>query len=430
LKEEWRSRAGARQFPNIIDERSYQRSQVTRFLIVGDQLLKKPDETIFCDNPIVFIDGDSYFSTRGGQYCRPVFYNAIQPTRVRNYVISSLINQVENLRDTNVIMAEQALPTSLEAREAWNNPQRAKAALLYNQTGINNTQNQPPQPFSSGDINPALLQLYTMQDDTIRSSLGAWNLEKMAERGVGLIEAIADSNTASSKFIINYLTCFQQITRVIINVLPKLYPTATTVPIVDKMGKHTYISIDPDNGMLEYEEGDLDVTVEVGADFEAQKDKAATTLMALIDKLPALAELLNTTSLPLFLENFDIRNIDKIIVQAQEMLEEKKKQAEMQAQNPPPDPNMVLAEAEMKKADVQMASMEIKHQIETMRMQSDEQIQKMQMAIESIKAMGDFMLRQQQADDAKSQKSAELGIKMATDMIKANSEALRTEERL
>lgn len=426
LRQEWRSRAGGAQFPKVIDDRPITRTAIKRYSLVGNQLLAKPDETIFCDLPIVFFDGDSFFSTRIGQFCRPVFFNAIQPTRVRNYIISTLVNQVENLRDTNVIMPEQALPNDLEAREAWNNPQMAKAALLYNQQDINGNPTNPPQPFSSGEVNPALLNLYSMQEEVIKSSMGAWNLEKMAQRGVGVVEALIDANTAAGKYILNYLTCQQQVTRIIVNILPKLYTTATTIPVIDKMGKNSYISIDPESGMIDYEQGDLDVVVQVGANFEAQKDKAAATISDLITKLPALAELINTTALPLFLENFDIRNIDKIIMQAEEMLEQKKQQAAMQAQNPPPDPNMVLAQAEMKKAENQAMSSEIKYQIEMMRMKSDEQIKKMEMAIESLKTMGDFMLRQQQADDSKAQKSAEMGIKFATNMIKSSTEESRT----
>lgn len=422
LKQEWVASGRIEAEPIELKRRRVVKCKIVNYKLVEDQFIEKPVDTDYSFLPLVFFDGNSAV-LKGKQKTRSYIVNAKGPQRLKNLAISSMVDAFENARNSTVMIANESLPTKTEYQQAWLNPQKAKAALIYNAFDSRmQTQLPAPQYFQSGEINPIYLQLYNNEDKTIQAVLGSYDaqlgIQKNQLSGVAIQEGATQSNNAAMPFVVNYLKSLNQIAKIIVDLIPKYYKTAMTLPIIDKKGDHKFIKIntgEPESDLI-YKENDLEVVVKPGVNFEVQKNKAVNTFLEMMKVSETFKGMVEMEALPILLENLDIKGQDKLKLIATQFMQQQKeaKQAAAKMQSQQPNPELILAQAEQIKAQNQQQQIQMRNEIEQMKLMQD----RMKIGIEAIKAQGELLLRQQEAETEQQRTDAELAIKQTESTVK------------
>ena len=410
--------------PVVLKERKMKVDYIVKYKIVGDKILEGPIETDYKFLPIIFFDGNSQ-NLKDGQVILSYIRNAKDPQKIKNFAMSSMIDSIENMRNSTIMMGESALPSKKEYLDAWADPQKARSALVYKDKDFESNPVAPPQYFSPGEVSPALFQLYNNENKTIQNTLGSYDAQQGVQTGnlsgVAIREGSTQSNSASKPYIINFVKGLSQLCNIITDLMPKYYKTATTIPVIDKRGKESFIVVNDGNSAtrLDYESEFLQVDIKPGVNFEMQKQIALreiTSMMKISDTFRAMIE---NEGLPLLIDNLDMRGKDKFILIAEEFMENRKKEQQKASQNPQPSPEMVLAQAEMKKAANQEQEMKMRTQIKDMELQQknmDLEMSRQKMMIDAINSRNELVIKQQDADTRQQKAQMDSAIK-ETDQI-------------
>jgi hypothetical protein len=347
--------------PQILKKARRKQTTIMRYKFIGDILVERPEELDYDYLPLIFVDGNSAV-IEGRQLTRPYAYNALDAQRIKNLAASNMVNELENSRQTDVMMAKSTWPNEPEFADAWMNPQKTKAALVYEDMGTDGQQLPPPSIFPRSQINPAFMQVFEMQDKTIQTILGSYDaqlgIQENQLSGVAIVEGATQSNNAAMPYVINYLASLNQVAKVVMNLLPKYYKTLRTVPMIMPDGKHGYHTVNdsqsPDSASLDFDKNDLEVVVKAGANFDVQRNKALTTMIELMKASETFRGMIETKGLPLLLDNIDIRGKDQLKDMSEQFLQEQEQKQKQMAGKPNPQEQMMQAEIQLKQKELEL----------------------------------------------------------------------------
>jgi len=205
--------------------------------------------------------------------------------------------------------------------------------------------------------------------------------------GVAMIEGITQSNSGAMPNIVKMLEALQQLAIGILDLIPKLYVTPRSIPIMTGENKRAFVLINtnkvPQNGdkyqnkkpiKISYCASDLGVVIKPGVNFEVQKQRALQTMISLTQALPAFAGIVNGKGLPILCDNLEIRGADRLKVIAEEQVQQQ------QSKTPPPNPAMLKLQLEQQK-------MQLDNQIK----QAELQLKQQQLQDERFKVAADLV---------------------------------------
>lgn len=329
--------------PVILEESRRKFTKIVHYQITGDQVLHY-EETDFMYLPLVFIDGNSVV-LKDGQMTRPYFFHAMDAQRMKNVCAQNIMNDVENMRQSDIFVAKEAIPQEPELRLAWLNPQKASAALAYNYFSETNDGATLPMPqnFPRQQISPAVIQMFQLADQNIQAVLGSFDAQQGLQNdmsGVAIQNGAMQSNNAAKPYINNYIIGMNQACKVITDLIPKYYTTLRTIPVINREGKRSYQVINDTikNPIfkIEYEINDLEVEVRMDTNFEVQQSKFIQTVSQLMKISPILNQFFSTDGVPLILDNITMKDIAKvkeqfgIFMQKQQKMQQQQMQMQMQ----------------------------------------------------------------------------------------------------
>ncbi|NDC23715.1 MAG: GTP-binding protein [Proteobacteria bacterium] len=309
-----------------------------------------------------------------------------------------------------------------------------------------------PQIQPSAPIPPELGATFNGMDATVQGILGSYQAQQgnlpinIAEET--LSAGIGQSNNASKPYIMNYKASFAQLVKIIIDLIPKLYVTPKTMPVVDASGNRSYMLINDPNDKethMTYEPNVLNLEITLGVSFEMQKKEALKTMTAMQGTNPGLSQILSGKGLPILLGNLDIKDGDKLQILAEEQIEQMESAQEEAKRNPPPPPPELLIkqkELELKQQEIQAAHQQKMTQIEAERekqerqeVQSamDFQIKYAQLMLEYEKAGAELALAQQNNEkDLADQllRRRDQALKQMEIMLRTTSEMARHHDKI
>lgn len=325
--------------PAIIENARRKTFKIIRWRFSEKEILEKI-ETDFNFLPLVFFDGDSV-RIQQKQITRPYIYNAVDCQRAKNIIFNTILDEIQNMRRTTLVMSQRALPTDPTYLQPYLNPDRSYASYIYNDLDENKNPIAPPIPLERSSMPPEVFAMFQGLDSTIQASLGSYDaqagIQDEGMSGRAIIASTTQSNAAAKPFMINFVASMSHVANGIVDLIPKYYITPRTIPVVDGMGKRSYQRINdsenPDSINIDYSPNDLDVYVKEGVSFEAQKNQALSSMTQLATVLPGLNQLLSTKGLPILLDNLDVRGADTLKLMAEQMIEE----ASNQPNQVPPD---------------------------------------------------------------------------------------------
>lgn len=326
--------------PPVTAERWSEEQYIVRYRVVENEVLEY-EETNFKHLPLVFIDGNSQVlkQTAHGsihQMTRPYVYHAKDVQRVKNFTFQTAANEIENMQMHQWLAPLESVPEHYQ--DSWSDPQKTDV-LFYNQF-LDENPDVPlksPEPVPRIPTPPIVGQMYELADKTTQMILGSYDsalgINNNQLSGKAIQAGAMTSNMAALPYNVGYIKGINRICEIIVDLIPKYYTTPRTIPIRQKDGKRSYISVNsPGDVSVQYDPYFLGVHVEVGVNFAVQKQQAMQELTSLMQASETFAEFMNQQGLPILLDNLDIRGIDGLKEQAELFMQQKQKNAAEEAQ--------------------------------------------------------------------------------------------------
>jgi hypothetical protein len=405
--------------PQILKKSRRKKTKIMRYKFIEDVLIDRPEETDYDHLPLIFVDGNSAH-IKGKQITRPYIYNAVDAQRIKNLAASCMVNDLENMRQTDVLIANEAWPENAEFAEAWKNPQKAKAALVYNHFSEDGVQITPTNVFPRSQINPAFGQINEMQDGALQHILGSYDaqlgIQKQQLSGVAIVEGATQSNNAAMPYVINYMASLNQVANVIVSLLPKYYKTMRTIPVVSSDGKREYVVInnrqDQEPVMMDFYGNDLHVSLKAGPNFDVQKNRSLTTIVELMKVSESFRAMIESKGLPILVDNVDIKGREQLKQMSEKFMQEMEQKAANQKN---PQEQIMQAQIQIEQQKLQLQAK--KQQNDMIIAQEKLRQEQIKLAEEAMQMRTNALIRLEEAQNEADRTAAQLAISQADHQI-------------
>lgn len=195
----------------------------------------------------------------------------------------------------------------------------------------------PPQRQMPIQGSPHLLQEAQMAGEAIKSALGIYNAAAGEQTndvsGKAIIARQVKSDTATFHFMDNLVTAMKQVGRILVDLIPLYYDEPRVLKIKGEDGQERVFPInqavikqgdgyrvpvsgETPNALLMMTEGEYDIDIDVGADFQTKRQEAANAILELGRVIPQMAEV----APDLLAKSLDIPNADDIAKRLQAVM--------------------------------------------------------------------------------------------------------------
>jgi hypothetical protein len=295
--------------------------------------------------------------------------------RLKNLAMQCLANDLEDMVMHKFMVPKSAIPQEEEYLEAYKNFQKAQI-MVYNDVDETNPDRpvSPPTPIQRLEPPAIVTNTFTVADQAMQGILGSYDaalgINDNQLSGVAIVEAATQSNATAMPFVVNNMAGWTQIAQIVVDLMPKYYKTARTIPVINKDGERDYVKINQEGGVsFNYDENSLQVQVEAGVNFAIAKNRALQQIIALMSSSKQFDAFMNEEGLEVLLDNMEFRGVD-ILQDKAEKFVEKMKAMQAKAMNQP-NPDQLKAQIEQGKLQMKGAELQAKQQMNQSQLQAD-----------------------------------------------------------
>lgn len=354
---------------------------------IGNQRLEER-ETEFKGLPLIFVRGDGDFIKHGPnqaleEQLLPYIYHAKDAQRFKNYTMNSLANEIENVIQHKLIVAQEAYPTQPQWQEPFHDYQNA--AVLFIKTRYEDTGEPIPNPImpvQRMNAPPEIMQAYMESDRTINNLLGTNQAPAQTNTndlsGIAIMQAQMQSNPTAMPYITGMSHGLQRVAQVYIDTLPELIHHYDNLPIVNDNAKKDKIDLSGDiKKQFNYFPSQLRVDIKVGASYAIQKQQSLMMVSKLMQMSPQLGQFFSTKGLPYILDNLEGKNIDALKLevedwvnqQAQMQQQQQQMAMQQQQQELQNNPAMIKAQVDQQKLQLDSQQMQLEHKMQMLELE-------------------------------------------------------------
>jgi hypothetical protein len=391
---------------------------ICRYRFIQNHLLEYI-ETNYPQLPIIFVDGNSIVMRHGDtgsfiQKTRPYVYHAKGMQQLKNFAGQTLANELENMVQHKFIVAKEALPDEQAYLDAYTNVQIANT-LVFKAFKENDPKVPIPSPIrevARVGAPAEVMSSFTVTDQMAQSILGSYDaslgINDNQLSGTAIIEGATQSNATAMPYVVGFLQALSQVARIIVDLIPKYYMTARTIPIIKPDGSRDYQKINQQGGIdINYDQNALSVKVEAGVNFAVQKSRALQQIIAMTQVSPIFQQFINAKGLKVIIDNFEIKGSEQLKELADEFMQEMQKQQEqqqqMQQQQMQNDPMVLKAKNEQMKIQMQGQQDAQENQLKAAQVA----INKQQVDIDFVKVLAEMNNAKAEQQVAESRSQAE-----------------------
>ncbi len=381
----WWNSMSITQAPSIVRSRTAPFETICRYIVCENKVLDYT-QTDSKYLPLVFIDGNSRVirdseTGIGEQFTRPYIYHAEGIQRLTNYAGVSLANELENMIQSKLMAPKEGIPE--EYKDGYIDWQKA-TTLIYNayKEDDPNVQLPPPNAIPRVPAPPEIMQTFSSGDQMARAILGNYDAALNSPQNNQLSgEAIAmgaiQSNAASKPYFVSYIKGYNRIGQIILDLIPKYITDQRMIPQRHMNNKRTYIGVNGSGQpIMDYDSDSLEITVDVGVNFEVQRQRAFEMLNRLMQTSAFLNEYITTDAkgIEMLLDNVDIRGIDSLKENISKFVEEKKAMADKQQKIAAEQQQMQLQMMQKNSpAEIKMKELEQKQETDARKLDIEQQ---------------------------------------------------------
>lgn len=330
---------------------------ICRYVVVETEVLEY-EETEFSRNSLIFVDGNSVVIKRNDsgsyeQFTKPYVYHAKGLQQLTNVAGQMIANDFENMTMHKVMVAKEAIPQEEDYQEAYKNFQVAQV-MVYNAFEDNdpNKPLPPPQSIQRVGLPPEVMNTFNNCMQMLQNILGSYDaqlgINQSQLSGVAIVEGATQSNATAMPYVVNNIHALNDVARWCVDMIPKVYLSARSMPVMQKDGSRTYQKINqPGAVSTKFDPKNLHIKIEAGVNFAIAKNQALDQITKLMQVSPEFSAFINSVGLPFLLDNLDFRGVDVMKDAAKQWMQQ-------QQQNQKPDPNMIAAQSAQITAQARM----------------------------------------------------------------------------
>lgn len=373
LLELWEKEGKVEQPPQVLKEKKAMIPTICRYRLNELEVLEY-DETNYTHNNIIFVDGNSVIirdndSGTFKQVTKPYIKHAKGIQQLTNLAGQMIGNDFENMVMHKFMIAKEAIPQEEEYKQALINPQVAQT-MVYNAFMDNDPDKgmlPPIQPVPRVPLPPEVSNIFNNCMQMLQNILGSYDsemgLNKRDLSGISIIESASQTNATAKPYLVNNLHALNDVANWCVDMIPKLYKTPQSVPIITREGKQEFVMINqkgqdgkPQGIQIGYDASEFHVKIEAGVNYEIAKNRAVNQIISIMKVSTEFAAFINSVGLPVLLDNLDFRGVDILKTLAEKWMKK-------QEQNQKPDPEMINAQANIMnaKARLMQAETDSKH---------------------------------------------------------------------
>lgn len=305
------------------------------------------EETVFPSQylPLIPVMGHEMW-VEGKRYLCGMVRRMRDSQRLHNYVLSAMAESIALQPKAPYLAAAE----SVEGHEAvWKNANNSSAAYLpfnaFNESGepIPAPQRSQPPVFSQG-----WAELLGYSSSSMEASVGMYaaNLGKQSNEtsGRAIRARQQEGDTANFHFADNQSRSIEQLGRVIVDMIPRIYDTARQARILGEDGEQEFVRIDPNMQQAVRKQGNkvvainpnvgaYDVRVKTGPSYTTQRQETSAQLTELIRGNPQMLTMIGD----MWAKLQDWPDSDKLARRLKAMLPPQVQQAEDDESDMPPE---------------------------------------------------------------------------------------------
>lgn len=297
--EYWRRAQADGYQPPVVGQFEAKMRKVKWIKATGAEVL---EETEFPSQfiPLIPVMGHEMW-VNGKRYLCGMVRRLMDAQRFHNYTISAAAESVALQPKAPFIAAQEAI----EGREnEWKNANAGQPAVLtFNARDENGDPLPAPQRSQPPVMSQGWAELIGYSSQAMEASVGMYaaNLgQKSNETSGRAIRARQqEGDTANFHFMDNLSRSIEQLGRVVVDMIPRIYDTARQARIVGEDGEQEFVQIDPKMPQAVKKQGNkvvainprvgaYDVRVKAGPSYTTQREQTAEELGNLIQSAPQL----------------------------------------------------------------------------------------------------------------------------------------------
>lgn len=404
---------------------------IKSYVFNGEKILEQKEFHNYKFNPVVYLSG---YQAVINNIIKPFpfGYDVFDVQKLKNLLLSQMGCLILNMRKEVSVFDKANTPP--ETLDVLTNPLQMKGSLIVD-SSMSNIVGQTgfmPQFRNPIGVPGDIITLYSEASQAIDATLGRYEALQGAPSneisGKAQQLRIAQGNVSAYFYFKNAVSTLTYVCEIIAQVLPQIYVEERTLMHKNKpytINKRDSGEDDSLNfGLVNF--NDLNISIKVGASFEAQRQQYIQIMMQIMQNMQPEVQAILAPNLLKMLDLADAPDIEKKIealVQSQNPTlyhimqgdyQAAQQAAQMQQQN-----NPQAAETQMQQQELQQ-----KQQIEQARLQLSQQelaLKQRKMSLDELKTYGDYQLNAEKNDnDAK-----ESNAKVTSTDIKSHAEIVK-----
>jgi hypothetical protein len=198
--------------------------------------------------------------------------------------------------------------------------------------------------------------------------------------GNAVVQLLSAGNATAMPELVGYLQGLTQCANIMVDLIPKYLLNKRMIPIVSLNGDKEFRKINQEGTpYLDYEPGSIKVNITAGVNFQIQKNEALRQITALMQASPEFAAFMNDDeTLPILVDNLTVYGSDRLKEAVPKWIEKKAKMQQEQQQQAQQammsNPQMLRAQAEMQKIQMQGQQNQIDNQLEIAKMSIEKEL--------------------------------------------------------
>lgn len=357
--ERWNSLGTIAVPPTVGRSRISEITTICRYRAIENQVIDY-QETDYKYLPHIFVDGNSITIKKGEdgavqQMTRPYVYQARDTQRFMNYAGQCWANELENMVQHKWIVPLEVIPE--QYKDAYTNNQ-VPSVVIYKSLNDENPEQPlpPPREVQRPPMPPEIQGAFAGGVQTVQNILGAYDAALGVNgndvSGKAIVAGSTNSNASSMPYVVGFLQGLNQAAQCIVDLIPKVHTAPRSIPVVTPEGKKDFVKINsPGAPQLRYDSNVMQVRVEAGVNFAVQKQQSLQMIIEMSRAEPIFGEFINTMGLEVILDNMEIRGIDQLKEQAKIFMQ--KKQQQQQAAMQQPNPQVIKAQSDQQKMQLE-----------------------------------------------------------------------------
>lgn len=337
----WSLQGRLEQAPAVVASRTTSMTKICRYTLCQTKMLAY-EETEFSIFPIIFGDGNSVEiqESWGGsyqQFTKPYCLHAKGIQKLADFTLQTMGAEIENMVMTKFMAAIEAMPDDSDYLDAYRNPQ-SPSVMLY-KSHMDGNPNAPlpaPTPIPRTQTPSVVLDTFHSTDAKTQMALGSFQMQEGLQSdlsGKAMLQSQVMARKNAVAYEMGYLRMYERVCECIIDLIPKLYKTPRSIPVITDEGEHEYRVTDGvDAPFMDYDPKTLAITVTAGPSVAAQRQLALQQLTELCKILPSFAQFLDQKGGTILLDNVDIDGVENLKAMYKDWMQQQQSGQQQQQQ--------------------------------------------------------------------------------------------------